>query len=125
MPRPRKPNNVHVLQGTYRRDKHGPKTAPVPQEAPEKPDWLSAQAASEWDRVVPLLNAAGFLAVTDGDVLATYCELYAEFKMCPQAMQTSRVALMRTILHELGMTPGSRDKVSQAQSKSDNPFGAL
>jgi P27 family predicted phage terminase small subunit len=46
---------------------------------PPCPDWLGADAAAEWKRIVPLLRSAGVLQRTDLAGLAGYCEAWGEF----------------------------------------------
>jgi P27 family predicted phage terminase small subunit len=40
---------------------------------PDRPPELTGEAAAEWDRLAPELDAAGLLAVTDRGTLAAYC----------------------------------------------------
>lgn len=40
---------------------------------PPRPPELTGEAAAEWDRLAPELDAAGALAVTDRGILAAYC----------------------------------------------------
>jgi P27 family predicted phage terminase small subunit len=47
---------------------------------PERPAWLSANAAEEWDRVVPDLVAMGTAKAADMAGLAAYCEAVARFR---------------------------------------------
>lgn len=45
---------------------------------PDRPAELTGEAAAEWDRLAPELNAAGLLAVTDRGILAAYCLAWAD-----------------------------------------------
>jgi P27 family predicted phage terminase small subunit len=45
---------------------------------PVRPKWLAGEARAEWDRIVPDLDAAGQLAVTDRAALVAYCLAWAE-----------------------------------------------
>src|SRR5262249_21180976 len=72
MGRPRKPIEKHLLDGTFRADRHGP----VPDDAgsgpaPVKPADLDDLAGAFWDRVVLLL--AGIVRDRDGEQLAELC----------------------------------------------------
>ena len=53
-----------------------PRPAPA---APEMPDWLEGEAAAEWERVVPQLEALGLLAQIHRAVLVTYCTAWADY----------------------------------------------
>ena len=46
---------------------------------PTKPAWLSPAASGEWDRVADNLVADGLISRVDADVLAIYCETFAEY----------------------------------------------
>lgn len=45
---------------------------------PDKPRELTGEAAKEWDRIIPELEAAGWLAVVDRAGLAAYCLAWAQ-----------------------------------------------
>ena len=45
--------------------------------APDRPAEVTGEAAAEWDRLIPEMEAAGLLAVTDRGILAAYCCAYA------------------------------------------------
>jgi len=46
---------------------------------PAKPKTITGEAAAEWDRVVPEIEKAGFLAVLDRAVLIRYCTAWADW----------------------------------------------
>lgn len=80
-----KPASLHLLQGN-RSKKNVPdllaevKEPGVPVAAPPKPDWLSAEASAEWDRVVADLLTLGWVSTLDMMALATYCEAVADWR---------------------------------------------
>jgi P27 family predicted phage terminase small subunit len=80
MPRPRKSDELHRLQGTYRKDRHARRGAQVPVEVPSCPAWLSREAKAEWRRITRELLAAGRISLLDRAVLTAYCEAVAEFE---------------------------------------------
>ncbi|WP_330114909.1 P27 family phage terminase small subunit [Pseudomonas sp. JS3066] len=51
----------------------------IPVQAPPKPDFLTPEAAMEWDRVVEALLALGWISSLDMMALATYCEAVADW----------------------------------------------
>lgn len=48
-------------------------------EIPDRPKHLTRAGAAEWDRITPLLLAAGLLAKNYMAVAAAYCEAYGEW----------------------------------------------
>lgn len=64
--------------------------------APERPEWLSAEAAAEWDRVVPALERTGMLRHVDRAALAAYCAAWARLveaeRLIAEQGQTLHVA---------------------------------
>lgn len=80
---------AHILRGTFRRDRHGPRPEEVDLSAksnlsakssvkptPRKP--LKGEAKAEWDRVVAELEDIGQLALIDAGRLFQYVSLFAE-----------------------------------------------
>lgn len=57
--------------------------------APVRPAELTGEAAAEWDRLVPDLDAAGLLAVADRGILTAYCLAWAD--MLAARVEISRV----------------------------------
>lgn len=83
--RPGKPAHLHLLQGNPSKKNADQLLAEVlepavPVDAPPKPDWLSAEAAAEWDRVVADLLTLGWISKLDMMALATYCEAVADWQ---------------------------------------------
>jgi len=83
--RPSKPASLHLLQGNRSKKNTAGLLAEVqdpgfPVAAPDKPDWLSADASAEWDCVVADLLTLGMICRLDKMALATYCEAVADWK---------------------------------------------
>lgn len=83
--RPSKPASLHLLQGNRSKKNTADLMAEVqdpgfPVEAPDMPDWLSADAAAEWDRVVADLLTLRLVSRLDMMALATYCEAVADWQ---------------------------------------------
>ena len=89
--RGRKPKSLrlHLADGTYRPDRHGPipaaGTAAAPAlfpelnpEAPKPPRNLQGAALTVWHATVKLLAGLGTLDEADQGILALYCEARAE-----------------------------------------------
>lgn len=114
--------------------------------APEPPDWLSAEAAAEWRRVVPGLTRLDILKEEDRAVLAAYCETWATFVdairqqhrdgltieakqgMLPHpAVGIARNAgrELRSFAAHFGLTPSSEQALARGADdggEDDNPF---
>ena len=88
-----KPPELHVMDGTYRPDRHGPRPA-KPTNCPELPDdlvdveagetpscptFLDEAAQLEWLRVVAELQAVGMVHALDRSLLAAHCQLWSRY----------------------------------------------
>lgn len=73
-----KPKVIRELEGN-------PSKRPIPDvpdpdpSLPDKPDWLSALASHEWDRIVPELYKLGLITKIDETTLAGYCQAWARY----------------------------------------------
>jgi len=77
--RPRKPNALHVLEGTHRQDRHGPKHDPLAGGELTKPAWLSTTAGELWDRIIARYPA-GTLSDLDTPALTMLCHSFDRWK---------------------------------------------
>ncbi len=75
---PKKPTALKRLQGTYRPDR-APANEPTPEGTAEPPDFLTAEAREEWDRLAPGLTTMGLLTSADRAVFAGYCQAWADY----------------------------------------------
>src|SRR4051812_14841340 len=76
----RKPLEKHILDNTYRADRHGPLTPDdAPQQTPPvKPADLTGEAGKRWDQLTALL--LGVVRDRDAPLLAEACRFWAELK---------------------------------------------
>ena len=72
---PRKPTALKVMQGTARLDRT-PANEPKPDGTPEPPDFLTAEARVEWDRLASGMEAIGLLTTADRAIFAGYCQAW-------------------------------------------------
>lgn len=108
----------------------------APCEPPSCPDWLDSHAKVEWDRVVPELMAAGILTPVDGMTLATYCQMYSQWRKAEEQVRkdgltfvdrkgdiqlhpcarhaAQLMAELRRVAGEFGFSPASRSRVNAA-----------
>lgn len=70
---------IHVVQGTFRKDRHGAAPAPEPPKGtPIPPRPLKGEAQAEWDRMVARLEESKTLSIVDDAALYQYVQLHAE-----------------------------------------------
>ena len=55
----------------------------------ERPDWLTAHARDEWDRVSGELYAMGVTAAIDTVALAAYCECYSRWRVAEDLIRAA------------------------------------
>lgn len=144
-----KPTAVHVLQGTFRPDRHSGGEPEPPTSIPEPPKSLKGEALAEWDRITVLLAASKCIAELDRSALAAYCIEWSRYvnannklrlantllaestkgtKMPHPLLRVSDRALanMLRICQEFGMTPASRSRLDvEAASGAEDPLERL
>jgi P27 family predicted phage terminase small subunit len=70
---------LHVLQGTFRGDRHADAVAPEPPKGrPEPPRPLGKAEQAEWERMVARLEESKTLSKVDDAALYQYVQLWAE-----------------------------------------------
>lgn len=103
--RNKKPTALHVLQGTFRKDRHGEGETPeAPVGTPTPPGKLSATARAEWDRMVARLTTTRALTVVDDAVLYQYACLFAEVEE-----QKGEAARLRKLSSDLKVAASKLD----------------
>lgn len=86
--RPRKPRDLKVIDGNFRKPKPGEKPedkakkgqASLPADAPPKPDSLDEAEGKIWDELIPHLNKIGTLQRCDAGSLEAYCTAVATLR---------------------------------------------
>jgi P27 family predicted phage terminase small subunit len=114
---------------------------------PACPEWLEAEAKTEWKRIAPMLLRLGLLTEVDGVALAAYCQAYARWAQAEQYLtvqgltaeansgwkqQAAEVpialkylAVVKGFCAEFGLTPSARARMAlPGQAKTDD-FGDL
>ena len=66
------PTALHILQGTYRADRHGG-TPEIAVEIPKPPRDLDKRARAAWRYYAPLLAEMRTIGLADREALACYC----------------------------------------------------
>ena len=67
---------MHVVQGTFRPDRHRADAPEPPPGAPKMPRGLKGEARAEWKRMVARLSETRTLTTVDGPLLEQYCRLW-------------------------------------------------
>lgn len=129
-----------------------PTFTPAAGAALEAPEFLTAEARAEWDRVAPELNTSGLLAGVDRMALAGYCQSFARWVEAEREISAkgstmtlydddgaakyvqqspwvgiARAALdhMRRFAAEFGMTPSARSRVATPEKGAEDPWAAF
>lgn len=135
--RPPKPKSLHVLEGTFREDRHGSREDVLAGGRLVKPEWLSDAAGELWGIVVGRFPE-GALSDVDGPALAMLCSSYDrwrhyatadgidEYKAATMAAMFAKQFV--SLASRFGMTPADRAKLSLDHREVDNDeirfFGA-
>ena len=150
-----KPPALKIMEGVRPgRDSGGRLIKDVPafnREAPPAPIWLSPEARSEWNRVVPELHRLGVLKTIDMAALTAYCECWSRFVRASlivakegmvlqddkqgraqrhPALLTAEAASkeLRAWAGEFGLTPSAENRLATSKGKDGDeeasPFAA-
>ena len=113
--RRKKPLQLHIVQGSYRPDRHGPvpggEVAAL--DPPPAPVYIRRRRRAHqlWREHAPGLAALGVLEPLDAWQLGVWCCLMAEFERSPALMPASRIAQMRALGTTLGLDQSSRARL--------------
>ncbi len=83
---PPKPTRLKVLNGNPGKGRPNENEPKPPVGEPICPDWLGEEAKEKWAEVAPALARLGVLTVIDGDVLATYCQSWCEYRQATKRL---------------------------------------
>lgn len=112
--RPPKPTALKLIAGNPGKRPVNAQEPQLPACGREAPAWLGDAARAHWERLAPMLSAAGVLKESDADLLATYCALFTEYVQAVRAGDKVPVAMigqLRQLMGELGMTPSARSRI--------------
>ena len=120
-----------------------------PPGVPECPEFLTAEAKTEWERMTALLEQMGLLSHADRAALAAYCQCYGRWVHAEQqvakygtivkspdkgfpmkspylTVADQAMEAMRKFLVEFGLTPSSRSRIRiTATSAAEDEFQAF
>jgi len=86
--RPRKPTDLKLLQGTYRKDR-SPANEPKPEKVslpPKPPSYLTKWAKKLWKSLAVELTEKGILTTIDTPALEACCEAYGQYRAAHEAV---------------------------------------
>ncbi len=126
----RKPIELHLISGSYRRDRHGEKPADVEPPVPiVKPAGLSPEASATWDTLAEQLRLV--LRPSDATALAMLAEFVCLYRKALKAAQkkpaskdariavVSYAATFDRLAARFGMTPSDRQRIPEAQKPAE------
>ncbi|WP_432147945.1 phage terminase small subunit P27 family [Streptomyces sp. bgisy029] len=151
MGRTAKPAGLKLIEGRAAgRDSGGRKVATGPEfrrVPPAAPEWLSPEAAAEWDRVMPELSRLDLVKEQDRAALAAYCEAWATFREATETVQREGMTIdakqgtlahpavgiaraagreLRSWAAHFGLTPSTEQALARSGGDDDgdeaNPF---
>lgn len=144
MARPRKPTNLKLIQGTYRKSRENP-NEPQPEICiPEPPGFLTDRALEEWHRIAPILESMGLLSKVDSMALAAYCAAVARLWLAEEQLKVEGLTVtnergrriknplvdvanaaakqISMFASQFGMSPSTRSGVKAMQPEKENPL---
>lgn len=123
MANPRKPNHLHALNGTLRKDRHGLSPFPVEPMDPAFPETLQPEHRIAWEELVD--GCRPFLAKGDRPVVELASRLLTQSRT--GVMKAAEATLLAKLLHTIGATPESRARLVpiNAGAVAVNPFEQL
>jgi phage terminase small subunit len=123
MPNHRKPDNVHHLKGTWRRDRHGVTPHPVVPMDTKAPTWLDPEEVKTWDELASACK--DYLAQSDRAAVELAARLLAASRA--GTAKAAHEALLVRMLDKLGATPEGRARLQpiNAGVEPGNPFETL
>jgi len=144
--RPPKPESLKKLTASGRKIT---RDLPSPAGAPPMPKRLMTEqvAVEKWQELVPILLALKTLTVSDGEALATLCEVYAASQACLAQLRAlgpvietdlggvkpnpagtlyrGLVALQSSLMSDFGLTPTSRVRLGSKPEEPEEDRHAL
>lgn len=126
MPTPAKPDELKILDGTWRADRDGDPSASVVAEGePSCPSWLDGEALAYWREIVPDLVRGGLAKARDSAELAAMCEWWGMYRRLSRSLDRAKPKERHSVLVQVaicwdkyhhiaqrfGLTPADRAKM--------------
>lgn len=126
MPRVRKPDNVHKINGTYRKDRHGDPDLKMEFENEldsTPPEWLGEYGQAEWMRQTNMFKGSQILLENSRALMELYCILYHQIRAQPLETTAAMHSNARSYLRMLGQSPTDSGRlIRPKQSKGGSRF---
>jgi P27 family predicted phage terminase small subunit len=135
------PFELHRLRGfPGKRKKFREMRPEIPEKPPIAPDFLSAGAKAEWERLAPTLHGSGLLTTLDVGVFSAYCEAAAMWTVAVTAESAESDPAAKRLLAGVaadwarsmlklgkvfGLSPLSRTRLRSSSPGGPDPFGGL
>jgi P27 family predicted phage terminase small subunit len=92
---------------------------------PDRPPEVAGEAAAEWARIVPELDAAGILSRVDRAALAAYCLAWAELMTALDILNREGRTVREPIQSARGEVVGEKIKLHPAVRLQQSAFGRV
>lgn len=107
-----KPVAAKVLAGNPGKRPGGRGRSGVESGLPDRPSDLADDAAAEWDRIVPVLHAAGLLSTVDRAALVAYCRAFGRHEQASRDVDSRGMLIEEPIQSARGEIVGYRIKAN-------------
>lgn len=95
MPNHKKPTELKVVSGTFRKDRAVEQEPVIPkQKHYEPPEDLQGLALTMWNKVMPILCAAKVMADSDVWAVQQYCIQYRNFMLAQEAVEADGITFV-------------------------------
>ena len=126
---PRTPTTIaeKKLAGSYRPSTHGKEDVNLGVLGrPECPSFLSSLQRRVFNEICDLLEANGWLRVSDGETVMSYSIMKARLMTDCDEFTAADFTQLRMLANELGLSPAARAKMpKQPEKKEQNDFDDL
>jgi P27 family predicted phage terminase small subunit len=138
-PRPT-PTALKVVRGS--RIRHDEPQAPIGDEVPSAPTWLSDAGRDLWNTLAPSMHASRLLTLWDAEAFAVYCEAVIRHREACKVVQEKGVMLgrvknpalqivrdtaatIRSYSQEFGLTPSARASINLPPAADEDEAARL
>ncbi len=123
MPTVRKPNNVHLLQGSYRPARHGPPEGKLEPMDPTPPEGLQGAEIDAWNELAT--GCKPYLAASDRATVEITARLLAAHRA--GTTKPAHDTILVRLLEKVGACPAGRARLHRidAGQPDVNPFEDL
>lgn len=142
-----KPDELKIIQGTFRKDRSNPDAPMPPSGIPEAPLWLSERASELFAQLCAVLDSMNLASPADAHMIAMLASRLEEIEILTATIEdqgrtyrgetglwkarpevAQRNEAMRhchALLTEFGLSPATRNRVTVGKPAQKNPFAAL